>query len=77
MVILFPHTVTSKCDLGVDWISSELKLNQQDGGKFASGLEQYLVVLLDDLFVQRKREAQTISPPTYFLCATARQVKAE
>lgn len=77
VIMVFPHTVTSKCDLGVDWISSGLKLNQEDGEKFTFGLEQYLVVLLDELFVQNKREAQTVSPPTCFHCATARQVKAQ
>lgn len=76
MVTLFPHTVTSKCDLGVDWISSGLKLNQEDGGKFASGLEQYLVILLDELFVHNKREAQTVSPPPCFHCKASQSTVA-
>lgn len=76
MITLFPHTVTSKCDLGVDWISSGLKLNQEDGGKFTFDLE-HLLVLLDELLVQHKGEAQTVSPPTGFCCATARHVKAQ
>jgi len=49
------------CDLGVDWISPRLKLNQEEKGKFTFDLEQRLPGLLDGLLAQHKGEGQTAS----------------
>lgn len=47
------------CDLGADWISPGLKLNQEEGGKFTFDLEQHFTGLLDELL----RGPDSLSPP--------------
>lgn len=66
------------CDLGVDWIRPELKLNQGEGGKFTFDLEQHFAGLLDELMAQHKGEGQTVfHHNTSLHFATTRQVEAQ